>query len=372
MKRMITILLAAPMLVSAQAIPAQMVSAVPSVAVLSDGAVSDQPYLAFPALLDLGDDVLISYKRGKTHAADLGATLELLRINGQSGAIKTQKTIAAVENQIMQMGEWVRFANGEIVSYIDAQKKGQPSRIGLLAVRSQDGGQTFGPVERVGVIDGVEYGYAFEAITRGPTTWMLAMTFTNLTGGVYRKRLQRPVAGSVDVIRSDNNGGSWRFVRSITRELGDASINESSFAPCGEGFLLTARGYDNRQWLVRTDPEFQIIRKTDLTATREDIRSHIGRPRLFERDGAWYLLGRNSVDKGPMRLSLFRFDPQSLQIVKHVMLDNTAGEQVSDGYYAMPYWREHAGKTRLYVVTYKAEKGPPKIIRLDYDWEQVR
>src|SRR5687767_8640810 len=33
------------------------------------------PYLAFPAILDMGEDVLVSYKRGKSHAYDLGAGL---------------------------------------------------------------------------------------------------------------------------------------------------------------------------------------------------------------------------------------------------------------------------------------------------------
>ena len=35
-------------------------------------------------------------------------------------------------------------------------------------------------LERVGVIDGVEYGYAFDAVSEGRTTWMLAMTFSGL------------------------------------------------------------------------------------------------------------------------------------------------------------------------------------------------
>ena len=82
--------------------------------------------------------------------------------------------------------------------------------MGLQVVRSRDAGRTFGPVERVGLVDGVEYGYVFEAITEGNTTWMLAMTFTNLAGGqaVYPPR---PAAGSVDVIRSDDNGADLAF-----------------------------------------------------------------------------------------------------------------------------------------------------------------
>jgi hypothetical protein len=78
------------------------------------------------------------------------------------------------------------------------------------------------------------------------------------------------------------------------------------------------------------------------------------------------------MPKTPMRLSLFRFDPETLSIQRHVVLDNDEGRKVADGYYAMPYWREQDGKARFHVVTYKRENGAPKIIRLSYDWEEVR
>src|SRR5207249_1036790 len=112
-------------------------------------------------------------------------------------------------------------------NYIDAQQKAAPTRLGLRVVRSNDGGQTFGSIERVGAMDGIEYGYAFEAITQGKTTWMLTMTFANLPGGkaIEGSRIH---SGSVNVIRTDDNGRTWRFVRSMTNELGGAAINESS------------------------------------------------------------------------------------------------------------------------------------------------
>ena len=343
--------------------------------VLVDRQGEAQPYLAFPAVLDLGNEVLVSYKRGKSHAADTDAVLDLLRIDGASGDVRACSTIAAIPGEIMQMGEWVRFPNGDIATYIDAQRNKQPSRTGLAAARSSDGGKTFGPVTRVGVVDGVEYGYAFEAVTRGQTTWMLVMTFTNLTGGVFSQQPSRSLAGSVDVIRSEDNGHSWRFVRSLSRELvGNVSINESSFAPHGDGFIIAARGYDARQWLAYADAKFHVTRKVNVAKTCDEITSHVGRPRVFTRDGRWYLLGRNFLaPKTPMRLSLFRFDPETLAIQRHVILDNDEGNKVSDGYYAMPYWREQNGKTQFHVVTYKrGDGGSPKIIRLSYDWEEVR
>src|SRR5688572_14721020 len=325
----------------------------------------DWPYLAFPALFDLGDDVLVAYKRGKAHAYDVGAGLDLIRLNTATQTVDGPKSLVQVDGQIMQMGEWVRFANGDLACYVDVQGKGPPTkRLGLMGLRSRDGGKTFGPLERVGVIDGVEYAYPFEALTEGSSTWMLVMTFANLPGGksVFKGR---PAAGAVDVIRSDDNGRSWRLAGNIASELAGAPINESSFIRYGKGFLVTARGYDNRQWLAEFDGNFKLQRKIDLTAQYSFITSYIGRPRLFAREGNVYLLGRNfsgpvssataptpeplagGSKKHPMRLSLFRIDAASLAITKHVVLDNAEGESVSDGYYAMPYWRERDGRTHL-------------------------
>src|SRR5690606_2911942 len=154
-------------------------------------------------------------------------------------------------------GEWVRFPNGDIANYIDAQQAVRGAdRIGLRVVRSTDGGRTFGTVECVGIVDRVEYGYAFNAVSEGRTTWMLAMTFSYLTGGKAAPGAPR-AAGAVDIIRSDDDGRRWRFVRSLTQEFGNVPINESAFIRQGRGFLVSTRGYDSRQRLHLTDDTFR-------------------------------------------------------------------------------------------------------------------
>jgi hypothetical protein len=332
----------------------------------------EMPYLAFPAILDLGREVLVSFKHGFAHLADPDAVLRLLRFDPDAAEAPSQSILAEMKGFIMQMGEWVRFPNGDIANYIDAQQKAQPSRIGLRYVRSTDGGCSFGELDRVGTVDGVEYGYAFDSVTKGATTWMLVMTFANLAGGTLVKdTTSQP--GSVDVIRTDDNGKSWHFVCSISNELEGAPINESSIIAHGDSFIIAARGYDDGQWLLRTDRDFKLTAKANLRRDHEFIKSYIGRPRLFTRDGAFYLLGRNWIDGGSMRLSLFRFDPDTLAVTRHFLLDNPESGEVIDGYYAQPYWRERGEATEFSVITYQRFKGhQPDIVLLSFDWDEVR
>ena len=332
------------------------------------------PYLAFPALLDRGDEILVSYKRARSHAQDPGAALDLVRLDPVSGRASGRRALAQQDGHIMQMGEWVRFPNGDVANYIDAQVPGAPTtRAGLRVVRSVDGGQTFGPLERVGPVDGVEYGYAFDSLAEGRTTWMLVMTFANLPGGKPAPRARAP-AGSVDVIRSEDHGRTWQFVRNLSREFGDVPINESAFIRAGDGFLVTSRGYDERERLHLTDGDFRLRRQSDLTATHAFIASHVGRPRLFAREGQVYLLGRNVREKGrPMQLALFRLDLATLGVASYATLDNAEGANVSDGYYAMPYFRGEGADTRLHIITYKALRPqPPDLIRLSFRWDEVK
>jgi hypothetical protein len=327
------------------------------------------PYLAFPTVLDVGDEVLVAFKRGRSHAGDAGATIHSLRLDKLSGRQLAEMTLAAVPTEIMQMGEWVRFPAGDIANYVDAQKSGS-LRSGLCEVRSTDGGKSFGAVRRVGPVDGVEYGYAFDAVSSGGTTWMLAMTFANLPGGklVYKYASQ---PGSVDVIRSDDDGQSWRFITSVTRLLGDVPINESSIVRSGEGFIIASRGYDGRYWLLRVDADFRRVAQVDLTKFYPRIKS-VDRARLFSRDGKYYLLGRNRLGRRESELALFRFDPQTLEVTRHVVLDHASDGSPGDSFYAQPYWLSRESQTLFHVITYKQTTGPgPDIIRLEFAWDQL-
>lgn len=330
----------------------------------------DRPYLAFPAVLDLGADVLISFKHGRTHAGDADSTLDWIRFEKAFDRKLAQQTLATVKGEIMQMGEWVQFPNGDIANYIDAQRS-SALRTGLAFVRSADRGRTFGSVQRLGQVDGVEYGYAFDAISKNGSTWMLVMTFANLPGGklVYKYASQ---PGSVDVIRSDDNGQSWRFIRSITQELGDAPINESAFTPYKEGFIVASRGYDSRQWLMRTDSDFKRLATTNLPTSYPFLKT-ADRPRLFQRDGFYYLLGRNRAGERTTELALFKINPENLSITRHVVLDTLANQSAADSFYAQPYWQIRDGQTLFQIITYKRTEGPGlDIVRLEFDWDDVR
>ncbi|MCH2614840.1 MAG: hypothetical protein MKZ70_09155 [Opitutales bacterium] len=62
-------------------------------------------YLAFPAIAETGkNEVLLSYKRGKSHARDNGAVLEIVRVDLESGDIIQKPIQLGLPNEIMQMG----------------------------------------------------------------------------------------------------------------------------------------------------------------------------------------------------------------------------------------------------------------------------
>lgn len=325
-------------------------------------------YLAFPSIIASGEnEILISYKRGRSHAKDLGAELEIQRLDLKSGLFKQTPIRLGMPDTIMQMGEWARFPNGTLATYIDAQivdDDGKHTRIGLRQSVSRDNGKSFGPLEPVGIIDGVEYGYFFDTATLGHRVYALIMTFEYLEGG----------RRTVDALYTDDNGASWRFIRNLSEEFGDIRINESSLLPYEDGFLVATRGYDNIQRLHRVDSNFKVIEEINLTEQTPSISSYIGRPRLFKIEGEHFLIGRNWRTPNratPMELALLRINPQSLSVERHFVLDNIEQGKVTDGYYPCPILVEFESRTFLNVFDYRGLLGKaPDILRLQFDSQE--
>ena len=324
-----------------------------------------QDYLAFPAIVKSGkNEILLSYKRGEAHLKDTGAVLEIIRYDLNSGRIIQDPIQLGIADEIMQMGEWIRFPDGTLGTYIDAQKidkEGKHARTGLLQAISRDNGRSFEPLERVGIIDGVEYGYLFNTAIVGQRLYALIMTFEYLEGG----------RRSVDALYTDDNGETWHFLRNLNEEFGDIRINESSLLPFRKGFIVATRGYDNKQRLHQVDLNFKLILETNITKKTASIDSYIGRPRLFTYQGNYFLIGRNwrAADRTiPMEQALIRFNPASLEVEKHFVLDNVEQGKVTDGYYPCPILVDTGDKQLLNVFDYRSLMGnPADIIRLQFD-----
>ena len=322
-------------------------------------------YVAFPALLRTGEqEVLLSYKRGYAHARDPGGVLEIIRFDLESGHRIQDPIRIGMADRVMQMGEWIRFPNDTIGTFIDAHlinEKNEHIRIGLRYSLSEDNGKTFGPLKRVGVIDGVEYGYLFDSVTIGKRLYALIMTFEYLAGG----------RRTVDALYTDDNGETWHFINNLSKEFGDVRINESSLIAYKDGFVVATRGYDNIQRLHRVNKQFKLIKETNLTEITPTIASYVGRPRLFTIEDEFFLIGRNRRSTEPgtrMELGLMRINPETLTVEKQFVLDNIEQGQVTDGYYPFPILVKSGDQTLLNIFDYKAILGnSPDIIRLQFD-----
>ncbi len=322
-------------------------------------------YVSFPAVLRTGEnEILLSYKRGYSHAFDPGATLEFVRYDLESGETLQGPTRIGMVDRVMQMGEWIRFPNGTIGTFIDAQKineKNEHIRIGLRYALSTDNGKSFGPLQSMGLVDGVEYGYLFDSVTIGDRLYALNMTFEYLAGG----------RRTVDAMYTDDNGETWHFINNLSKEFGDVRINESSLVETEDGFIVATRGYDSQQRLHLVDKQFKLIHQTNLTEITPTIASYVGRPRLFRIRDKLFLIGRNRRSSAPgvrIELGLMRIDPETLTVEKQWALDNDEQDNVSDGYYPFPILVEDGDRTLLNVFDYKALNGQsPDIIRLQFD-----
>ncbi|MGI6573867.1 MAG: hypothetical protein ACOX19_10810 [Fermentimonas sp.] len=328
------------------------------------------PYLAFPSVLQIDPStILISYKRGEAHGGDPGAKLEVMKYDVIKEKELYTRIVGDIYGLIFQMGEWVKFPNGDIVNYVDVQKivptpnYRKNHRTGVYYSRSLDNGENFEPMKKMEPVNGIEYGYVFEDITVGSHVYMLVMTFPELLGKIGEEGWKY---GKVHVIKSGDNGNSWEFVRDLSMEFGGIDINESSFVKYGEGFIVTTRGYDGQQRVFQTDNNFKLVKQVNLTEDHDCVQGVIGRPRLFLKDGTIYLLGRDYTD--PYSLNLYKIDPETLHPETYVTLDQRPG----DAYYAEFFFTEKSGKTFFNTVTYvKSVSELPDIVRLEFPWEEI-
>ena len=350
-----------------------------SVLVAAKSQPAEFRYLAFPTLLRVGpDEVWITYKAGRSHATDAGAALEVVRHTLSTGATRLIQRLPAPPPKLYQMGEFARLPDGSTAIFVDVQSTGWDGRhyrSGAEVFRWNERRQAFDPPHPLGLVNELLYGYPFEFISEGQTTWQLIMAFGyHLPGGRW----------SVDAIRSDDSGRSWTLVRNLTQEFGGIHGNESGFVRHADGFIVATRGYDRIARLHRTDGEFSVRQQVELTGKYPFVNSYVGRPRLFIRDGHGYLIGRNwtrptggSAQRGAtaseMQLCLLRFDLETLALTSCVILDNADNQKVTDGYYAVTTFTGAGDETRLHVFTYKAlNQQPPDIVRFDFRWADVK
>ena len=319
-------------------------------------------YYAFPAILHADQNrVLIAYKNGVNHGRDPQGTqvkLEQITLDIPSQRVTEETVVFDQTPYIPQMGEYVCMPNGDICLYVDMQRMEESVnvRTGMEEIRSKDGGKTYLPSRRLGVVDGVEYGYPLNFCEKNGRVYMLAMTFPNLAGSKGRRQ--------VHVISSADNGASWRFEVNLTEKL-SLEFNESALLATQEGFALFTRGESARHQenagtdaeapacLVMLDDAFHLLRMRDYRHTRNDF-SQVGRPRLYRYRDILLLITRQHIHTNMgirMALDLFAIEPRSLEIRARFRLNDPVAEE-QDGHYANLYLDETGKKPMLRVVDY--------------------
>ncbi len=228
-------------------------------------------YAAFPSLLRMGDDeVWVAYKAGRNHATDAGSAIEVVRHTLSTGATQLVQRLVAPAPKLYQMAEFVRFPDGVVALYVDVQHvgwDGRHYRTGAESFHWNRGREAFDAPAPFAPVSGVLYGYPFDFIVEEKTTWQLIMAFGyHQPGGRW----------SVDALRSDDAGRSWKFVRNLTEEFGGIRGNESAFVRHGGGFIVTTRGYDQIERLHRVDREFRVEHHKPTAARHRAFRLSVG------------------------------------------------------------------------------------------------
>lgn len=330
----------------------------------NDSGAESQRYYAFPSILESGDgNIIIAYKNGTQHALEAGAPLEVLTFDPVQKEVVSVYTVDETPGRINQNPELLRMPDGTVYMYVDVQRGGTKERLGLHVYRSTDEGASFQNDPVFPQVGDFVFGYSFDdAVTSDGAAVMLAMSFPELPGAVR----------AVHAIRSEDSGRSWEYVRNLSEEFRFA-FNESSLCPLDGGYIVIARGDDKATRAYRTDERFRLMAERHLS-DEDDRIDYIGRPKLFERSGTYYILCRNvpaGQNKGT--LQLYELDPRTLKLKGNVLLDVDEGASLGDSYYAEPYFLEENGRIWFNVITYvpKLPGDLPDIVRLEYDWVEL-
>lgn len=330
----------------------------------NDSGSSEQRYYAFPSLLRLNDgNILIAYKNGEKHLSDRSAPLETVVIEPHTGEILSKQTVDHRTDWIHQNPELMRMPDGSILLYVDIQQgNARKTRLGLRVYRSNDEGASFQDVGWFPQVGPFVYGYSFDdALSQDGAVNMLVMSFPELQGGIR----------AVHAVRTHDHGETWSYIRNLNEEF-ECAFNESSLLTYKDHLIIITRGDDQVTRAFRTNQEFQVVVKRDLSAEYDGIE-YIGRPELLEVEGQYYILCRN-IEKGKKTgtLQLYHIDPESLEIRGQVRLD--VNESVAgDSYYAEHYMVERDGVPYINVITYvpATPSDKPDIVRMEFSWIEL-
>ncbi len=323
-----------------------------------------QTYSAFPSIIEMdNDEIFIVYKQGYSHMNDDG-DMEAIIYNSATETVVSRFVIDDEVSENAQNPEVLRMPNGDLVIYNDIQRTTSSGRqrIKIKEYRSTDNGRTWNVV-RDSLKDntGIEYGYTFDDAVIGDRIYMLAMTFPE-----FDNQLASP-GRSVHMIYSDDNGETWIHLKNLNEEFGYA-FNESTFEPYEDGFVVFTRGDAQSTRIYVTDINMN-VEKSRILSGNVDCINASGRPKLFIKDGEYYVLMRGyPSNTSGMKLVLHKFDMETLLPVNCIILDSTNG----DGFYAEPYFKTKNGMEYFNAITYCAvDSSKPDVIRLEYAWEEL-
>ncbi len=349
-------------------------------------------YLAFPTIKKINDQkVVIVYKRGIDHAWNV-AHDEVMIYNPTTEKIVSRDVLYNADGENPQNPELVKMPNGDLIALLDRQypadctsSKGTKTvEKGVAIMRSTDGGDTWAldagntddeytnndAFALLEDNEGVQYGSTYDDLIVGDTAYVLA--FTHASAG---KELGGTESRGTDVpiIKTDDNGHSWTYVTSLT-DLAGTSINESAFIELQNGdFFFICRGYDESTIAIRTDSNFNLINKRVVSADYYSL-NYIGRPKIFEKDGEYYLVCRNVRKDANEELALYRFDVENLVPETYVVIEEPmTSARAGMGHYSEPYFITQNGVEYVNFINYtNAYTGDPDLVRYELIWDEIK